>query len=116
MLGQILKLACKVNAEKKATIFLNFSGHVDWLELKVFVNGWSMNADADIYETTYVSNNESLEKMLSILKNLDTNEPQVTKIGECKLCQRDIMQADEFKEIDGEKFCKACVDKLKGAF
>lgn len=38
------------------------------------------------------------------------NAPDPPSIGECESCREPIFVGDEYAEIEGEKYCKDCLD------
>ena len=59
---QIFNLALAVNPNDttqdktggKPTVFVNFSGHVAGIDVRIYLNGWSSSADVDSEMITYI--------------------------------------------------------------
>lgn len=114
MLGKIMELAHKVNTKKRATVFVEYLGHVNLLNVRVFVNGWNEDAEPNIRREAYMDDAE-LQDIYLMLENLERNEPMTIKIGRCEFCMGDIMDGDKFMKVKSKMFCASCSDELKGA-
>ena len=42
---KIMNLALIKSEKNKSTIFLAFSGHVEWLEISIYKNGWEHSTE-----------------------------------------------------------------------
>lgn len=49
--ADILKRAMKINRRKTAMIFVSYSPHVDWLDVIVYLEGWTKKKLGDYYLT-----------------------------------------------------------------
>lgn len=79
---RILKLAMKINntptereiTGDKPTVFVQFSGHVNLLNVQIHLNGWIAQADADYNYRLYLSDNdfidEEMNKCIAHLKQI----------------------------------------------
>ena len=80
LIGEIVALAVIVNEKTPATVFIDFSGHVEWINIKIHKNGWEVNKGFDISETIYVKKDsdektakrriEQLKKIKSVLSGI----------------------------------------------
>lgn len=74
---EIMKTALEKNQENKNTIFIDYSGHVQALSIKVYLNGWKEDNNAnytkDLFMCNYSEkeNIEELSKILEFLKGLE---------------------------------------------
>lgn len=74
LLQKIILKAYKVNQKTRHTVFLDFMGHVNHFELRVYLNGWREDEEPDIKYDTYLDEKmamENLEKMLKKLEKLE---------------------------------------------
>jgi DNA-directed RNA polymerase subunit L len=75
---EIMKIALDKNSENKNTIFIRYSGHVEWLEVEVYQNGWSEKETSNFYKkiklndgyTTEENIKKELREILNYLKKL----------------------------------------------
>jgi hypothetical protein len=75
IIGEIMTLAAIVNDTTKAHVFLEYSGHVKGLCLRVYLNGWESNTPWDEEINTWLdtkSTSFDFNKMLE-MKILLTN-------------------------------------------
>jgi hypothetical protein len=80
LIGEIVALAVIVNEKTPATVFIDFSGHVEWIDITIHRNGWKENQRAEISETIHVNKDrdeitskgriEQLKKIKSILSGI----------------------------------------------
>jgi outer membrane protein assembly factor BamD (BamD/ComL family) len=74
---EIMKTALEKNQENKNTIFIDYSGHVQLLNIQVYLNGWKDYKQANYTKDLYMSihpekeNIEELSKILEFLKGLE---------------------------------------------
>ena len=55
--GELMELALKVNEETHHSVFLNFSGHVNYIEIKIQYGGYNSEARCvDTYVNFYIKN------------------------------------------------------------
>lgn len=52
-MAELFRMACKYNADD-FHVFCNFSGHVNQIELKVYVGGWESGKEAELNRMFYV--------------------------------------------------------------
>lgn len=71
IVAEILRLAYQKNHKERNTIFINFSGHVCWFEIKIYFSGWNGYADADYEEEAHFDETEKLKEILDRLKSLE---------------------------------------------
>lgn len=73
LLQKLMLEAYKINRDTKHSIFLDFFGHTNELDLQIHTNGWKSGVSADIKKTVYLNRNDTLEqldKLLDILKEV----------------------------------------------
>lgn len=76
LLKTIMGLAFEVNSRNKNTIFINFEGHVEVIQVIIYENGWSKDAEITEMHSIYLSGmlgenaKEELEKVIEKLKEL----------------------------------------------
>lgn len=63
LIGEITALASIINTSTEATVFINFSGHVQLFEIKIYSYGWDSNKDADVIQGVYIDYEGSLKKL-----------------------------------------------------
>ena len=71
---EIMKTALAKNSRKKNTIWIDFAGHVNWLDVRICTEGYDNNEFPDWSETIrlYADNvEEELQKTLDYLKGLE---------------------------------------------
>ena len=73
---EIMKIALEKNRMDKNTIFINFSGHCDLLNVSVIKDGWKSECGYDYNKNIYLDLNlneaqKELEEVLNYLKNLE---------------------------------------------
>ena len=67
---KILDLALEKNAEKP-TVFFNFSGHVNWLEIQIHADGWRSGQLADKEYTVRVGDGCRLDSEDTVIAALE---------------------------------------------
>lgn len=71
---KIIKNSLEINSREKNTAFINYSGHVNELDIRIHKKGWKEYQDADYSKDVYMNNRTSeqiQEELLEILKELD---------------------------------------------
>lgn len=74
LLQKIILKAYQVNKNTRHTIFVNFMGHVKWLEVQVHLNGWEENKNKDTKLIAHLDNKfakAELQHMLNKLEELE---------------------------------------------
>lgn len=74
LLQKIIVKAYEVNKNTNHTVFVRFSGHVNWLEVKIFLNGWKEDADEDISYTISLRRDNIVEQLQKALEKLEEME------------------------------------------
>ena len=77
LLQKIILKAYQVDKNTKHTIFVNFMGHVEWLEVQVHLNGWEQNKSRDIELTAHLDKKGAILELQSILDKLEELEKNV---------------------------------------
>ena len=77
LLQKIISKAYEVDKNTKHTIFVNFMGHVKWLEVQVHLNGWKENQSKDIELTAHLDEKEAISELQNILDKLEELEKNV---------------------------------------
>lgn len=57
------------------TMFFNFSGHVGWISLKMYKNGWIGNIDPDVDCSLYAEQMGDLTKAVRLLRGIKAETP-----------------------------------------
>ena len=50
-----MQLGVEISKNTKADVFINYSGHVDSLDIRVFYSGWSEGRSADYKKYIYLN-------------------------------------------------------------
>lgn len=74
LLQKIILKAYKVNENTEHTVFVDFSGHVKWIEINIYLNGWKKNKEKDIELIAYLYEDKAIEQLKNILKKLEELE------------------------------------------
>ena len=74
LLQKIIVKAYEVNENTKHTVFVRFSGQVNWLEVKIFLNGWKEDANEDISYTISLRRDNIVEQLKEALEKLEELE------------------------------------------
>ena len=70
---KIMKEALEINSEQRNTIFINYFGHVNGLEVQIHTNGWQEEQKPDYYRTVYMriqNKKQNQKELLEILEKL----------------------------------------------
>ena len=75
LLQRLILEAYRINRDTKHTVFLDFHGHTNQIDLRIYINGWEISKSADIEEKVYLDYTqqealEGLQQMLDILEKL----------------------------------------------
>lgn len=74
ILEKIMLKAYKINKETKHKIFINFSGHVNSLNVRIYRNGWEPNKEPNIDEDIFLDKNNVIKKLEEILREFEKLE------------------------------------------
>ena len=74
LLQKIIVKAYEVNENTNHTIFVRFSGQVNWLTVQIFLNGWKEDADEDIGYTISLRRDNIVEQLKKALEKLEELE------------------------------------------
>ena len=66
----IMKLGVEISKNTKTDVFVNYSGHVDLLNVMIFYSGWSDGRNADYKKDIYL-NTEAYRTEEDIINVLD---------------------------------------------
>lgn len=97
---KIIRIALMINQKHVNTVFFNFSGHVNWFEVSVFLNGWKEGKNADFEERISLDYDDNIYERLENVSNY------LKKIGfedEEEYVEPDDEDFDIFELIDEEK-------------
>lgn len=97
---KIIRIALMINQKHVNTVFINFSGHVNWFEVSVFLNGWKEGKNADFEERISLDYDDNIYERLENVSNY------LKKIGfedEEEYVEPDDEDFDIFELIDEEK-------------
>ena len=70
LINEIMTKAIEISKNTKSTIFVDYAGHVNWLEVRIFVNGWEENKDYDINIRAELGKEDAIEDLKHILEEL----------------------------------------------
>lgn len=71
---KIMELGLEVNSREKNTVFVNYSGHCDVLELRIHSEGWKEGKGANFFRDVYLdtlSQREAEINLDGIIKELE---------------------------------------------
>lgn len=71
---KIIELGLEVNSREKNTVFVNYSGHCDVLELRIHSEGWKQGKGANFFRDVYLatlSQREAEQNLDGIIKELE---------------------------------------------
>lgn len=75
LIVEIMRLALKVNRETISDVFLNFSGHVNSIDIEINYDGWEARKDYDLRESFYIDDDklspDRFEKCGKIIAKLE---------------------------------------------
>ncbi len=66
---KIIRIALMINQKHVNTVFFNFSGHVNWFEVFVFLNGWKEGKNADFEERISLDYDDNIYERLENVSN-----------------------------------------------
>ena len=75
----IMQLAVEISENTKADVFVEYSGHVDQLSVRIYKGGWEKGKDEELYKNIYLNANgyrteediiASLEEIYAELVNI----------------------------------------------
>ena len=61
-LSKIILELLDIQSSGKASVFISFSGHVNHIEVRIYLPAWKANADADFITTAYLDNQDDFDK------------------------------------------------------
>ena len=73
----IMRLAININNKHKNTIFIDFTGHTEELDIRVYKDGWTPKAKRDFSVDIYLSDRPrgdvifGLQQIIEYLKSLE---------------------------------------------
>nr|DAT32850.1 MAG TPA: hypothetical protein [Caudoviricetes sp.] len=67
---KIMKLALEKNSIEKNTVFVDFSGHTNGLQVQIYENGWKAYENPDYNEICYFEHNNANEKLDELIKRI----------------------------------------------
>ena len=75
LIVEIMRLALLVNRETSSDVFLNFSGHVNLIDIEINYDGWEARKDYDLRESFYIDDDklssDRFEKCGEIIAKLE---------------------------------------------
>lgn len=69
-LVKIIGLSYEVNSREKNTMFVDFSGHTNQIDVNVHLNGWKPDVGYDEKYCIYLDREDSEENLKELLKYL----------------------------------------------
>ena len=90
LVSNVMRRALQVNSKTDHTVFVEFSGHVEDLEVEVFLNGWVEDSSPDESYSVYLDGDlylasKSLDNIESRLKELLEDEHKF-EVGDYVVC------------------------------
>ena len=76
LLQKIILKAYEVNKNTKHTVFVNFYGHINGVEVQIQINGWKENKTPNEGILIRLDKENATEKMKEILKRLEELEEE----------------------------------------
>jgi len=61
-ISKILLDLLQIHSSKKATVFFELSGHVEKIEVRIYIPEWKPDTEADIRLEAYLDNPQSFER------------------------------------------------------
>lgn len=74
LLQKIIVKAYEVNENTNHTVFVEFIGHMNWLDVDIYTNGWKRSTSADIKYEADLHSEDVLEQLKEILEKLEEME------------------------------------------
>lgn len=75
---KIMSLALEINppeikdiGKKKTAVFVNWLPHCNYLEIRVYLNGWDCHKDYDEYFDVFLHRKDADDKLDEIIKRLE---------------------------------------------
>lgn len=99
IIGEISKVATLINMQGKHNAFVNDSGHVKRLEIKLYLGGWKSGCDPNIYEDISYDEFYGLKKSLKKLKKVRDVLNKIYKNGRINMenCNYEIVEVKHYK-------------------
>lgn len=71
--------AYQINEKTRHTVFFEYIGHVNWIQISVYVNGWKDTSDADTKVIIDLKNDkkEVISKLIKVYEKLDVLEEEI---------------------------------------
>ena len=70
LLQKIILKAYEITKNTKHDVFVNFSGHVNWLDVTIYINGWKEIEDPDIKKRAILDSKKAIKQLTEIIKEL----------------------------------------------
>lgn len=81
IIGEIMALGTIINENTKHTVFMELVGHINKLEIRMYLNGWKAGADSDLVEDIYIEDLKGLQKARQqLLKMVLENDIDTSKL------------------------------------
>lgn len=74
LLQKIIVKAYEVNENTNHTVFVEFIGHMNWLDVDICTNGWKRSTSADIKYEVDLHSEDVLEQLKEALEKLEELE------------------------------------------
>ena len=71
LIGKLTSLAYKVTNTTNADVFIDYSGHVNYITVRVYKDGWDTEKHAGIRHFIDLSNPENVVVINGIIKELE---------------------------------------------
>lgn len=101
VIGDINKIACLINLQGKHHVFVGNQGHVQNIEIRLYLGGWKSGFSASLSEDIYYSEYWGLEKSLNKFKKVRDTLYKIYKNGKINMDNCNY----EIEEIKHYKFC-----------
>lgn len=74
LIQKIMLKAHEVNKNTEHAVFAEFMGHVNWVQVRVYLNGWKENSNPDIKIETCLDEKFAIENLQYMLNKLEELE------------------------------------------
>lgn len=69
LVEQIVYRSLMINQRHQNTVFFNFSGHVNWFEISIFLEGWKEGKNPDLEEKISFNIDDNISERLINISN-----------------------------------------------
>jgi hypothetical protein len=101
VIADINKISTLINIQGKHTVFVNGSGHVKKVEIKLYLGGWESGSEASLSEDISYDEYWGLEESLKKFKKVRDTLYKIYKNGKINMenCSYEIEEIKHYKFI-----------------